>query len=430
MKFVTMIALHRAQWLFDAPTLEHLRYLEKGCLAIEKGRILARGSFTELRRKYPKAKVVDHGEYSIITPGFVDCHVHAPQMEMMGAAGYSLLEWLENHTFPTEMKYAKAAYAKARWKEFCENLLRCGTTYAAIYSTAHTKATDLLLEACSEAGLRAHVGKALMDRHAPAELLQDADEALNELDGLINKWAQETKVRPSITVRFAPTSSPELLKGAGELHKKYPDLVIQTHLGETTDEIAWVKELFPSSANYATVYADNGLINHRSLLGHCIYVNSDEQKLLRSQRAHLVHCPSSNFFLGSGLFPYEKYRKAQLSIAMGSDVGAGWDLSMQSTARCCYEAQALQKYFCKPAELLYLITRAGAVAMGGSRTLGLLETEYKADFVVHDLSLRPVVKLRSERCETPEDLLSALLFLGGESTVSETYVDGRRCFKK
>jgi len=425
-----MITLHRARWLFDAPTLERLRYIEKGGIVIEKGRILGRGSFNELRRKFPKARTIDHGENSVITPGFVDCHIHAPQMEMMGAAGFSLLEWLENHTFPTEQKYVKAAYAKARWKEFCQNLLRCGTTYAAIYSTSHTKATDLLLEACREAGLRAHVGKALMDQNAPQALLQDADSALIELEELINKWADETKVRPSITVRFAPTSTPELLRGAGKLHEKYPDLIIQTHLGETTDEIAWVKELFPHSQNYATVYAENGLVNHRSLLAHCIYLNEEETRLLHDQRSHLIHCPSSNFFLGSGLFPYQKMRHAALSIAMGSDVGAGWDLSMQTTARCCYEAQALQKYFCKPAELLHLITRAGAVAMGGSRSLGLLEEGFKADFVVHDLSEREVVRLRAERSDSPEDLLSALLFLGGETTVVETHVDGRRCYKK
>jgi guanine deaminase len=233
-----------------------------------------------------------------------------------------------------------------------------------------------------------------------------------------------------MAVRFAPTSTPELLKGAGELLNRHPGLVLQTHLAETKDEIQWVKELFPSAKNYTQVYAEAGLAGARSLFGHGIYMDDTEIDTVKRNRSHLVHCPSSNFFLGSGLFDYKRASQKGVSVALGSDVGAGWDLSLQSTARCCYEAQALQKYFMKPAELLYLATRAGARALGYESELGLLEKGFKADFVVHDLRGRSLVLGRAERAEKPDELLSALLFLGGESTLAATYTDGRRRFKK
>ncbi|MDZ4676059.1 MAG: guanine deaminase [Oligoflexia bacterium] len=421
-----MIVLHRAQWLFDAPSPDMLRYFEKGALAIDdEGEILDFGPFTTLRKLYPKAKVFDHGPHSVITPGFIDCHVHAPQMEMMASAGYSLLEWLNNHTFPVEAKYANATYATKRWKEFCNGLLSCGTTYAAIYATSHTPATLKLMEVAEKSGLRAHVGKVLMDRNAPENLLQPADEALIELEGLIKKWKKTERVKPAITVRFAPTSTNELLEGVSQLRKEHPHLLVQTHLGETPEEIKWVADLFPKSKNYTDVYAQHGLIDDKSLLGHCIYLKNEEVNILKRQKSHLVHCPSSNFFLGSGLFPYQKMRNQGLSIALGSDVGGGWDLSMHSTARCCYEAQALQKYFMKPSELLYLATRAGALALGDGDRLGVFEKNYIADFVVHDLKGRSLVADRVKQCDSPDDLLSALLFLGGEPTVRATYIQGK-----
>ncbi len=421
--------IHRAKWVFDSPNPDFLRSIEDGALAIDsKGKILQSAKFEEVKRKFPQAQIKDYGENSVITPGFIDCHVHAPQFEMMASAGYSLLEWLENHAFPTEAKYSDDDYANARWGEFCQGLLRCGTTYAAIYSTSHTKATEKLLKTADKMGLRAHVGKILMDRNAPQELLQNPLEALYDLENLISKWKDHDRVRPAITIRFAPTSTPDLLKATGELCQKYPTLLLQTHLSETIEEVKWVKELFPKYKSYTSVYEENGLIGERSLLAHCLYLESSEVELLK--KSHLVHCPSSNLFLGSGLFPYQKIKSQGLSIAMGSDVGAGWDLSLQSTVRCCYESQALQKTFLKPSELLYLITRAGAKALGNENNLGMFEEGYLGDFVVHNLKGRGLVYERSKRSESPEDLLSALLFLGGESTVHATYIGGHCQYEK
>ena len=219
-----------------------------------------------------------------------------------------------------------------------------------------------------------------MDRNAPENLLEGTDKALEDLENLLLSVKEKDKVKPSITVRFAPTSTPELLKGAGSLAKKYPQALIQTHLSESPEEIKWVKKLFPQYSNYAEVYNQNGLLTERTLLGHCIHLEDDEIKVLKNCKSHLVHCPSSNpFFLGSGVFPYRKLAEKNLSIAMGSDVGAGWSLSLQSVARCAYGAQALQKTFLKSSELLYLITRAGALALGEKNRLGLLEKNYEAD---------------------------------------------------
>jgi len=427
-----MITIHRAKWLFDSPSPSQLRQFEKGAMAVDTstGMILETGLATDVIKLFKKAKIIDHGLNSVITPGFIDCHVHAPQMEMMASAGYSLLEWLNKYTFPTEAKYTDKNYAVKRWHEFCEGLLRCGTTSAAVYATSHTPATEALLKIGEKMGLRLHVGKVLMDRNAPTDLLQDADQAVEELDGLIGRWKKAKRVKVSMAVRFAPTSTAPLLRKAGELLKRHPGLLVQTHLAETREENQWVKELFPNYHNYTEVYAQNGLIGENSLLGHCIYLNDEETSLLKRQQAHIVHCPTSNFFLGSGLFPYAKLAQRGLSIALGSDVGAGWDLSMQSTARCCYEAQALQKYFMKPSELLYLATRAGAKVLGADHELGILEKSYRADFLVHNLKGRSLVFGRAERAESSEELLSALLFLGGESTLQATYVDGECLFKR
>lgn len=425
-----MPTLHRAETIFDTTQTKQLRVFERGGLLIDNdGFIIDCGEALQLKKLYPKATVIDHGANSIITPSFVDCHVHAPQFEMMASAGFSLLEWLENHTFPTEAKYKNKNYAIPRWDDFCHGLLKCGTTSAAIYATSHTMATQKLFEAAADWGLRAHVGKVLMDQNAPENLLQPAGEALEDLEKLILKWQKHEFVRPAITVRFAPTSTPELLKGSGNLSQKYPHLILQTHLGETKDEIQWVAELFPNYASYTDVYLRNHLIHSRSLLGHCIYLDDAEQKLLREGQSHLIHCPSSNFFLGSGLFPYAKYIGKDLNVALGSDVGAGWDLSMQNTARCCYEAQALQKTFLKPSELLFLMTRAGALALG-YEDVGCFEKNFRADFVVHNTKGRSLVFERIQRCTSAEEALSALLFLGGESTVLETYVQGQRRYKK
>lgn len=364
------VSIHRVQWLFDTPAPEKLRHFEKAALAVDSsGTILAVGTYADISKKFKKAKIIDHGDETVITPGFVDGHVHAPQMEMMASAGHSLLEWLDTHTFPTESKYSDVKYATGRWREFCDGLLSCGTTMAAVYATSHTASTEALLKIGEKAGLRLHVGKVLMDRNAPQNLLQPAAESLAELDALISRWKNAKRVRASVAVRFAPTSTQELLKGAGDLAARHPDLLVQTHLAETRDEIQWVKELFPKFSSYTEIYDHFGLVTEKSLLGHCIYLDASETALLKRKRAHAIHCPSSNFFLGSGLFPYRRLADSGVSIALGSDVGAGWDLSLQSTARCCYEAQALQKYFMKPGELLYLATRAGALSLG-RRDLG------------------------------------------------------------
>ncbi len=424
-----MTTIHRAHWIFDTPSAGELRMIEKGALVVDaQGIITAVGPYTVIKKTHPRAKVIDHGSYTMITSGFVDGHVHAPQLEMMAAAGYSLLEWLNNHTFPTEAKYANVSYAEKKYKEFCRALLKCGTTLAAVYATSHTKATAKLLEVAAKSGLRAHIGKVLMDRNAPENLIQPADRALRDLEGLIKKWRNHERVRASLAIRFAPTTTDEMFKGAQEILREHSDLVVQTHLAETQEEVQWVKELYPNSSHYTDVYDKYGILGAKTVLGHCIYLSDEELSVLRERGSHLVHCPSSNFFLGSGLFPYKKYLDRRMSVAMGSDVGAGWDLSLQTTARSCYDAQALQKYFMKPSELLYLITRAGALALGES-DLGLLQHGYKADFVVHDLRGRDLALERVKCSESPEELLSALLFLGGELTVSATYIQGKAVYK-
>lgn len=421
-----MDTIHKAHWIIDAPEPSLGRFTQKGAIAVSsKGKIKDRGPAAEIRKKYPKDKVIDHGKGSIIIPGLIDTHVHAPQMEMTAAAGFELLQWLDTHTFPTESKYAKVSYAEKQWKHFTRALARTGTTCAAVYSTNHQKSTEALFKAFDKSGLRGHIGMPLQDRHGPDELLQHKDHSLDHVSKMIKKWKKHTRVKPSITVRFAPACSAELLQGAGDLAKKNPEVSIQTHLSENEKEIKWVKELFPQSQSYTELYDSFNLLTQRTILGHGIHLSNREIEIISSRRAHIAHCPSSNFFLGSGLFPYGKLKEEKVSIALASDVGAGWDLNMLATAKYAYGAQSLQQTFLQPTELLFLATRAGAMALGED-ALGVLEKDHHADFVVHQPSQSPSLKWRLDHSEDSDEFLAALLFLGNEHSVKNTYVAGKK----
>ncbi|MCC6277664.1 MAG: guanine deaminase [Oligoflexia bacterium] len=424
-----MIA-HRARWIFSCQSATKLDVWEDGCLVIGKdSRIAFVGPTSQGHKKYPKAQWTDHGKSSVLMPGFVDCHVHGPQIDMVGSAGQTLLRWLKEFAYPAELKYQNAAHANKGWKKFACALASSGTTHAAVYSTSSLEATESLMAELDRWGLRAHVGPVLMDRHAPRPLIGPASRQISGLQQLIKKWKQHPRIKPSIVLRFVPTSTKTLLELTSKIRQKYSDLIFQSHLAETQEEIKWVKKLYPKHRNYTAVYSDHELLNDRSLLGHGIYLERDELKLLKKFRSSVIHCPSSNLFLGSGLFSLKKVRESGVAVALGSDVGAGTSLFMPSVARSAYEVQALQGHFLSSAELLWLITGAGSKALG-QKDSGTLARGMAADFVVLDGAYDPVLSDRMANAKKHEDRLAAILMLSHQSHVKLTCVDGKSVYRR
>lgn len=418
-----MTTIHKSGLLFSADH-QTLTTIESSGLAVSKeGVILAVGKYSELRKTFPKSKVIDHGKSSIILPGFVDAHVHAPQYEMMGSCGHSLIDWLEKSAFPTELKYSSASYAKKQYAHFLDDIVSKGTTTAAIYGTTHFDSTWALMDLAEKKGLRSFVGKVLMDQNAPKGLLESPQDAKRNLDALFEKSRKFKRTRNILTVRFAPTSTEELLTMSGQFCQTHPELLIQTHMAETKAELQWVKELFSRHKNYAAVYEDFGLLGKNTLFAHCIYLSDDERERLKNSGSKIVHCPTSNFFLGSGVFNLKA--NASVHVAMGSDVGGGWDLSMHQTATGAYSAAALHNEFLTPEKLLYLASRAGALALNMS-DVGELKANFKGDFVVYDLKKDLRFERRAAHAKSPEEILSCLMILDGSKCVKSVFVDGKK----
>jgi guanine deaminase len=425
-----VITAHKAKYIFDAPKPQVLRLWENALITFNgSGEIIFIGDAGSARKKFSKIKIKDHGENSVIFPGFVDSHVHAPQLEMMGSAGNTLIDWLYNFTFPTEIKYNNKSHAVKGWKTFVSSQLAHGTTTAAVYATSNSAHSHLLMKEAAQQGLKIFSGPVLMDVRVPKELSPPTEKQIDDTFEFIQKWQGHRTSKPSLVLRFIPSSSKKLLKGAQKITQKYPELIFQSHLAETENEVAWVKNLFPQHKSYTNVFDDYGLLHSGSLLGHGIYLSPNEQKLIQKRQSTIVHCPSSNTFLGSGLMPYEKYRSQKINIALGSDVGAGTTLFMPTIAKNSYEVQALQNKFMKASELLWLSTQAGANALHVSDSCGSFDKGKQADFVVMDYSDLDLDHL-SNQAQNENGLLARLLFLSQQNHVKQTVINGQSAYQR
>lgn len=396
------------------------RFFEDGHLAVDDaGKIVSVGEWVEA----PEGESVDLAG-KLIAPGFVDTHLHAPQLEMIGSYGGHLLEWLNRYTFPTEQKFADPAHARRVAQSFFDELLRNGTLCALVFSTIHYEATDIFFAEAERRGFRAIIGKTMMDRNAPEYLLDASPErSYEESRALLEKWHGRGLLNYAITPRFAPTSTPELLEQAGRLKREFPDVWVHSHISENRNEVQWVQELFPE-AEYADVYDHYGLLGERTVLAHGVWLTPEELDLLARRNSRIAHCPNSNLFLGSGLFPLHRVLDAGVHVGLGTDIGAGTTPSVFNAMSDAYKVQQVQGVSLSPFELWYLATLGGARTLSLDSETGSLEPGKSADFIVLDLHATPLLSMRTGRASSLEDLLAGLIFMGDDRAVERSFIAG------
>ena len=400
-----------------------------GLLVIEDGRVKAAGDYAQLSASLPPG--VEPVDYrgKIITPGFIDTHLHYPQTDMIASPSEGLLPWLETYTFPTERRFEDPVHARATAEFFLDELARCGTTTAVVYCTVHPGSVDAFFEASAARNLRMVAGKVLMDRNCP-DFLRDAEGQIGDSEALINKWHKRGRALYAITPRFAPTSSEAQLRLTGELAASYPDTFIQTHVSENKDECSWVKELYPTSRSYLGVYEDFGLMRPRALFGHCIWLDDEDFARMAATGSAASVCPTSNLFLGSGLFDFEKADGARALLSLGTDVGAGTSFSILQTMNEAYKVARLKGSYLPALRMFYLATLGAARAMDLEGTIGSFTPGAEADFVVLDPQATPLMARRSAHCNTLEEQLFALALLGDDRTIFATYAMGKRVHQR
>ena len=395
-----------------------------GLLVIEDGVVKNVGDASELMPNLsPDTSLIEHSN-CLIMPGFVDTHIHYPQTEIIGAYGKQLLDWLDEYTFPAEKKFEDKTYARHIAEKFLDELLRAGTTTALVFGTVHKQSVEAFFEACEERNLRMIAGKVMMDRNAPDYLTDCPQSSYDDSKSLIETWHNRGRLRYAVTPRFSPTSSPEQLKKAGQLLREYPDVYMQTHLSENPEEIAWVKDLFPECDNYLDTYDRAGLLGRRSVFAHCIHLNDDEWRRMAESQSNIAFCPTSNLFLGSGLFNLNKAVDKNINVGVGTDVGGGTSFSILQTLNEAYKVLQLRGQTVEVLQMFYLATLGGAKTLDLQDKIGNFKTGKEADFVVLDKSATPLMELRLNENDELLEQLFVLSMLGDDRTVKETWSAG------
>lgn len=417
---------------FAVPEAECLLHISDGLVVIAEGRITAVGPFDEIAKTLPEGTEITDYSGKLILPGFIDAHVHYPQLELIGAFGTQLLEWLEKYTFPAEQQFADPIHAARVARLFLRELLRAGTTTAMVYCTVHPQSVDAFFAESERFNTRMIAGKVLMDRHAPAALLDTAQRGYDESAALIARWHRRGRQLYCVTPRFAPTSTEAQLDAAGALLKTRDDLFLQTHLSENLDEVAWVKELFPARSGYLDVYAHAGLVGRRSMFGHAIHMTEDEFCTCHHTGAALAHCPTSNLFLGSGLFRVFEATdpRRPVHVALGTDVAGGTSLSQLQTLNEAYKVAAMAGHKLDAIQSFWLATLGGAVALDLDDRIGRIAPGMEADLTILDPKATPLMAFRTERCDDIVDLLFVLMTLGDDRTVAATWVAGEPVYDR
>ncbi len=380
----------------------------------------------------------DH-QGQLLLPGFIDTHVHAPQLDVIASWGSGLLDWLDNYTFPAEQRQADPAVARETAQRFVHALLAHGTTAAVVFATVHAHSADALFNSASRLGMRLICGKVMMDRHAPAALSDTAAQSVADSEALIQRWHGQGRNAYAVTVRFAVTSTPEQLAGAGALCRRHPGLYMQTHVAESQQEVAWVAQLFPQARSYLDVYQSAGLLHERSVLAHGIWLDAQDRAALHASGAHIAHSPTSNLFLGSGLFDWQAAIEAGHGVSMATDVGGGTSLCMLPTLHEAYKVQALRGTRLNAFYALHAATAGAAQALHLESEIGSLERGRLADVVVWDWARGAVAEHRDAVAQgqvpgLDAQALHARLFawmmLGDERNVVATFVAGQTRFER
>jgi guanine deaminase len=403
---------------------ESYQYIEDGLLIIKNGLIEQVGEAEQLLATLDEGIKVTHYESALIIPGFIDTHVHYPQTEMIASYGEHLLGWLENYTFPFERQFSDLEHGKKIAEFFLSQLLETGTTTALVFGTVHKESVEAFFTVAQQKKLRMICGKVLMDQNCPDYLSDTAQSGYDDSKALIEKWHNTDRLQYAITPRFAPSCSSEQLNKAGQLLSENPGVYLQTHLSESKDEIAWVSELFPDSENYLDVYDQSKLLGRRSVFAHGVHLHDGECQRLGETNSAIAFCPSSNLFLGSGLFNLQQAQEYDVNVGFGSDIGAGTTFSMLRTINEGYKTQKLRGDKLNPFQSFYLATLGGAIALDLEGTIGNFTKGAEADFIVLDYHATPLMDKRMQHCKNLSEKLFILSVLGDERHVKATYIMG------
>ncbi|CAM3429568.1 guanine deaminase [Rouxiella silvae] len=409
------------------------RYIEDGMMFLNSGKIVWLGSREEGERRLAQnlsAVPLDDYRDKLIIPGFVDTHIHYPQTEMIGAYGEQLLEWLSNYTFPTEAQYHDIDYARRMSAFFIEQLLNNGTTTALVFGTVHPQSVDALFTAAAALNMRLIAGKVMMDKNAPESVLETPAQSERDTRTLIERWHNHKRLSYALTPRFVPTSSPQLLEKVRAIKADYPDIYLQTHLSENADEISWVKSLYPEHQRYLDVYHHYNLTGSRCIFAHCLHLHEEEWDCLSDTDSSIAFCPTSNLFLGSGLFNLQTSWQKRVRLGIGTDVGAGTTFNMLQTLSEAYKVGQLQKYRLSAFEAFYHATLGGARALHLDDKIGNFDVGKEADMVVLDPSATALQQLRSGNSKTLAERLFVLMTLGDDRNIYRTLVDGKVVYQR
>lgn len=403
------------------------RVLTDGAVLVDAGRIAAVGEAAALTAAHPQATRHAYGR-ALISAGFVDAHVHYPQTAIIASWGKRLIDWLNQYTFPEEMRFADPAYAREIADRYLDLTLANGTTTVCTYCTIHPASVDAIFQAARTHGQRLYAGKTCMDRNAPEALRDTAQSAYDDSKALLAKWHGVDRLSYVITPRFSPTSTPEQLYALGQLWREYPACLMQTHLSEQTDEIAWVRDLFPQSRDYLDTYEAQGLLREGALYGHAIHLTDREKARLTEAGASLIHCPTSNTFIGSGLF--DMGLATRLRVGLATDTGGGSSFSMLHTMAAAYEVAQLRHSSLHPAQLWWLATQGSARALHADHQIGNIAPGMEADLVVVDLASTPAIEQATRRAETIWQQVFPTIMMGDDRAIRATWVAGKPLVKK
>jgi guanine deaminase len=406
---------------FDS--LDAAQHLADGAVLVDQGRIMAVGTAATLRASHPQARLHDYGR-ALISPGFIDAHVHYPQTAIIASWGKRLIDWLNTYTFPEEMRFADRAYADDIAGRYLDLVLARGTTTVCSYATIHPESVDAIFTAAQTRGMRLYAGKTCMDRNAPEGLRDTAQSAYDDSKRLLERWHGVDRLSYVITPRFSPTSTPEQLAALGALWREYPDCLMQTHLSEQPDEIAWVRDLFPQSRDYLDTYEAQGLLREGAVYGHAIHLTDREKSRLIEAGASLIHCPTSNTFIGSGLFDMTLAR--QLRVGLATDTGGGSSFSMLRTMAAAYEVAQLRGRSLHPAQLWWLATQGSARALHAEHQIGNIAPGMEADLAIIDLASTPAIAQAAARAKDLWQALFPTIMMGDDRAVAAVWVGGKK----
>lgn len=408
---------------FSTPWEDCVRINSAGAVLVQGAKILAVGDASVLKSTYPHAQVISYGD-DLICPGFVDAHVHYAQTAMIASWGKQLIDWLNTYTFPEEALFANQGYPEEIAKRYLDLTAANGTTTVASFATIHPQSVDALFEVAAARGQCVVGGKTCMDRNAPDNLRDTAQSAYDDSKALINRWHGVGRAQYAITPRFSPTSTPEQLSALGALWAEHPTCLMQTHLSEQLDEIEWVRSLYPDARDYLDTYETHGLLGARGLYGHAVHLTAREVDRLSEVQGRVIHCPTSNAFIGSGMLDLVALAQRGVPLGLATDTGGGSSFSMLRTMAAAYEAAQHHGNALHAAQLMWLATQGSARALHLDAEIGSLAAGNYADIAVLDLRSTEAIAQRANRSESVWEDVFATIMMGDDRALRATWIAG------